>query len=222
MEEIIKIALKLIIEEPALIIGNILKSMRSIFLFVISIYLYKYAYGDFVLVKNMTELLDFFVNGFFLKPVAVFIFAWLVFDLFLNVCIENVFGFLYINQKTNAAKKEKEALNKVILLKQTKIKSKEQLKRFYYFAIYRYLKNKLHIKNISTEDIKDNLVNFKKIEVKLFNTISLAIIQLIILLFLINKDNIIITFSFISIIILIQFLKSKVIYYKILLEDILI
>ena len=222
MEEILKIVLKLIIEEPALIVGNILKSMRSIFLFVISICLYKYYYGDFVLVKNTTELLDFFVSGFFLKPLTIFILAWLFFDLLLNICIEKIFSYLYIDKQSIKAKKEKELLNHAILVKQNKITSKEQLKRFYLFAIYRYCQKQKIIKNITIEKIKKYLTEFKKIEgIEIFNIISLVLTQLMVLLILINKVNIKIVLFLVIFLFLIQFFKSKIIYYKILLEDII-
>ncbi|MEI6489652.1 MAG: hypothetical protein WCP52_11860, partial [Bacteroidota bacterium] len=80
MEELLKLILKVLKDDPYSIIKDLFKAMRTILLIIISAFFYRYFISDFKLVENFNALFLFFISGDFLKPLTVFIITWMIFD----------------------------------------------------------------------------------------------------------------------------------------------
>lgn len=207
MEEIIKILIKIFIEDPFSIIKNFIKAMRTVLLILISSHFYeKYIY-DFTILTDAKLIFDFFMNGEFLKPLFIFILTILLFDKLLNILIERIFGKIFIDKQI------KIATEITTYIKEKKENSME-LQEFIQSTQNKFINKSITIlskiivinKNeINTQEI---MANTTQIDIEKFNVFSLIIVQLNIFLFLISGNHISIIIISLFSIIIIQILKS--------------
>ncbi len=210
MEAILKFIFESLINgDPFSIIINIVKAMRTVFLLVISCFLYKHFVSDFTLSKNVDEVWNFFSTGYFLKPFAMLIVTWFLFDLILSVLIKWIFNILLVNRMRNKATRLMSTLAMLDTAQENEIMdmSNEKLTailhKIPFYKQYTTVSNDVKLPKLSEKSI-DNI-----------DGVALLITQLIVVLFFTNMQSIILVTLLIIILLIIEAIKSYMISYKI-------
>ena len=209
MGALLKFLIELLIQGDAFsIIINIIKTMRTIFLAVISCFIYRYFVSDFTLSKNLEEVFVFFTSGYFLKPLGIFIATWFLFDATLTLILEILFGILFVNKKKKKAMKlisdftglESEKQNEI------QIMADEQFKTF--------ISKKMGSKFVSLFYEHMPIVEEKTIE--RFDAVALLIAQLTIVLLFTHMVNIVGTVCLIAFIVALEYMKGVFLSFQII------
>lgn len=103
-KEVIKSIIEILTDEPISLVRQIIKTMRTIFLILISMTMYRFIIGNFNLVHNIDDLFTYFNNGTILKSLGIFLGTWIVFDVVLMLLINYLTSF-YMDRVVIMAKK---------------------------------------------------------------------------------------------------------------------
>ena len=202
MEELIKAFLKVLKDDPYSVIKDIIKSMRTILLIIISTFMYKYFVSDFVIITTLSQLANFFLSGFFLMPLLVFIITWLIFDVVLNIIMSLFFNILIVNKCKKIAAEANKSLSE--LNKDEKVdKSKE-------YTLFKndFVRRLFFFREVSNDDIKEVESLMDDSFLSKIDVISIISIQIIIVICLLGKGNVYSIVGLTILVILFQLLKS--------------
>lgn len=200
MEEFYKLFIKAINEEPIFIVRGIVKLMRTLSTFLISVLIYTSIFGEFELITNIPGIFNFFTDGAFVKPVLTYVAVVLLFDVILNFLLQVVFEFTFVWRKIKN-------INKLeVMMKDTKEVNKEALTRLTGRVIRKC--NKKLIRG-STPEMKEYAESINEVSIRRIDITCLIVAQWIVLSILFDL-NIFLILGFAAVLILIEYIKRNI------------
>lgn len=211
MNELVKIFVKFITEDPSHLFKTAYKALGIILLLLLSACLYRVIISDFSVVKSIDGLLNFFLSGYFLKSLGIFVLSFFIFEILLGVLITKVLGLIFVDKAIeikHVMKSEKDTMPE---------DKKKALVRFFNRTVNKGIRRTLTVmsEDADAEDEKfDVLQSLKESKHSGIDVFLLTLFQLYIFAMFIGHHHLWIDIVLVVLVIICAFLKGFLIFAK--------